>query len=699
MKTTIKLQSLLMVMAAISLLGMLAISLLLLNNLNSNLEQQKQNALRERVTIAESICRYYYEQSRSGKLSEAEAQLQTRAALRRIRTHNNEYFWINSTQARMIEHPYLPDQEGKDVSKLTDSNGKAIILAFVDTAIRQGGGFVAYSWPKPGTKTPSPKLSYVTLFPPWQWVIGSGEYLDDIHEAYWKEVRLIIPLLLVISLLFIMMILWLRRQVLTRVGKDMKEVVGVTGQLYHGIAPSPRGAHDEEAPGLLDTLIDGGRRFFKPLAEGNHLFGQLARRQRADNERRLLSEALKQSHEATILAKPNLRFAYVNPAFTRLFGYDNDELLDQPLQLLDVRGQPGSPPTDTIEITRQAGTFAGEVLRRAKDGRHIPLLIKVAPVVDEYHIVTGYVATMTDLSERKQAENAIHQHLEEIIRINAELQNVNKQLTDSQNQLLQSEKMASIGVLAAGVAHEINNPVGFIQSNTHTLQKYVTDFLQVAAAYQAVEQALPEQKTLFAAVQQLKDDIEFDYEQEDVRTLLLESLQGLERVTKIVKDLKDFSRIDSEDEWAREDLHQGLESALNIVWNELKYTCDIKKEYGDLPLVECLPRQLNQVFMNLLVNAAHAIDGHGTITLRSGSKAEQVWVEISDTGKGIPPENLKLIFDPFFTTKPVGKGTGLGLAISYSIIEKHHGSIEVSSELGKGSTFRIWLPITQSPPA
>ena len=180
--------------------------------------------------------------------------------------------------------------------------------------------------------------------------------------------------------------------------------------------------------------------------------------------------------------------------------------------------------------------------------------------------------------------------------------------------------------------------------------------------------------------------------------MLGESQEGLNRVKKIVQDLKDFSHADEGSfDWA--DLHQGIESTLNIAANEIKYKADVIKAYGDIPQVECLPSQLNQVFMNLLVNAAQAMKGdpRGTITVRTGGSSgeEMVWVEIADNGSGIPKENLARIFDPFFTTKPLGQGTGLGLSLSYSIVQKHHGRIEVESEIGKGTTFRIHLPVRQ----
>jgi two-component system NtrC family sensor kinase len=163
-----------------------------------------------------------------------------------------------------------------------------------------------------------------------------------------------------------------------------------------------------------------------------------------------------------------------------------------------------------------------------------------------------------------------------------------------------------------------------------------------------------------------------------------------------VQNLKDFSRIDSTDEWHWADLQTGLDSTLNIIWSELRYKAEVHKQFTDIPEVECCPSQLNQVFMNLLVNAGHAIVEKGVITIRTGQEGDQVWVEIADSGQGIAAEHLTRIFDPFFTTKPIGQGTGLGLSLLNSIVQNHGGHIEVQSKVGRGTTFKIWLPIQQS---
>ncbi|MDO8931604.1 MAG: ATP-binding protein [Rhodocyclaceae bacterium] len=267
-----------------------------------------------------------------------------------------------------------------------------------------------------------------------------------------------------------------------------------------------------------------------------------------------------------------------------------------------------------------------------------------------------------------------------------------RKLEAAQNQLLQAEKMASIGQLAAGVAHEINNPVGFVSSNVGTLERYLNTVFVILDAYEKAEAHMPPRSEQCAAVHALKEQLDYAYLKDDVFSLIHETRDGVARVKKIVQDLKDFSHVD-ETEWQWADLHKGLDSTLNVANNEIKYKAEVVKEYGALPQIECLPSQLNQVFLNLLVNAAHAIAERGIITVRTGTEPDSVWVEIADTGSGIAPENLTRIFDPFFTTKPVGKGTGLGLSLSYGIVKKHGGRIDVTSEPGRGSAFRITLPI------
>ncbi|MFA5074283.1 MAG: ATP-binding protein [Nitrospirota bacterium] len=274
---------------------------------------------------------------------------------------------------------------------------------------------------------------------------------------------------------------------------------------------------------------------------------------------------------------------------------------------------------------------------------------------------------------------------------NKDLEQAYTKLKLTQAKILQQDKMASIGQLAAGVAHEVNNPMGFIASNLNTLNKYmekIMSYIQELTASLEQTNSAP----LIEGIRELRTKQKIDFIREDAQKLIGESLEGAERVKVIVQNLKNFSRVDqSEAKYA--DINECMESTIRIVWNELKYKTTVKKEYGDIPPLFCYPQQLNQVFMNLLVNAAHAIETRGEITIKTWAKDESVFISIADTGCGISEENLPKIFEPFFTTKEIGKGTGLGLSITFDIIKKHTGEIMIQSEVNKGTTFTIRIPI------
>ncbi|HDH52885.1 MAG TPA: histidine kinase, partial [Nitrospirae bacterium] len=281
----------------------------------------------------------------------------------------------------------------------------------------------------------------------------------------------------------------------------------------------------------------------------------------------------------------------------------------------------------------------------------------------------------------------------EIKNITDKLEKAYKELKATQAQMLQKEKMASIGQLAAGVAHEINNPMGFISSNLGTLGKYVNKLSEFINTQMGVIESLKSPE-ISEELTEKRKKLKLDYILKDVQELINESLEGAERVKKIVQNLKTFSRVD-ESEYKYADINECIESTLNIVWNELKYKAAVKKDYQKLPLTKCYPQQLNQVFMNLLVNAAHSIEKQGEIKIKTWNGSGFINVSISDTGCGIPADKINRIFEPFFTTKEVGKGTGLGLSISYDIVKKHNGEIIVDSEIGKGATFTVKIPVME----
>lgn len=297
-------------------------------------------------------------------------------------------------------------------------------------------------------------------------------------------------------------------------------------------------------------------------------------------------------------------------------------------------------------------------------------------------------------------ESEHHDLQEELIGKNKKLDETLAHLKATQSQILQSEKMAGIGQLAAGVAHEINNPIGFISSNLDALTDYMEDLSGLVNHFQDLEKLLNDDASdqLSEAIKQqvqtisdFEEQIEIEYLKDDIPELLKDCKEGTDRVGKIVGDLKSFAH-PGNDEQMLIDINKGLESTLNVVNNEIKYKAEVIREFGELPMVEGFPQKLNQVFMNILVNAAQAIEEKGEIKIRTKTEGKYAVISISDTGCGIQKEHLSKIFDPFFTTKEIGKGTGLGMNIAYNIIEDHKGKIDVKSVVGKGTVFTIILP-------
>ncbi|WP_324734050.1 ATP-binding protein [Pseudomonas paeninsulae] len=397
-----------------------------------------------------------------------------------------------------------------------------------------------------------------------------------------------------------------------------------------------------------------------------------------------------------IILDAELRIQYWNNFVTQCSGKRLEQAQQQPLALI-------FPETDTPCLSKML------VLARDQ-GEHVytewhesPYLIQLpfdtsgepAPLMRQSTLLFPFKRSddqplfgllLYDSSKLTRDNNQLDAALHTLSSKQVEQERLITTLGKANAQLMQSEKLAAIGQLAAGVAHEINSPIGYVFSNLQTLAGYVHDLLRIIDAVDGAAS--------LGEVRQLKRSLEYDYIRNDVEALIGESEDGIEQVKKISTALKDFSHFE-EDEFRLADLHRGLDITLNVVNNELRYKAEVVKEYGQLPAVECMPSQINQVMMNLLVNAAHAIEQFGRITLRSGHQGEWVWLEVEDTGQGIAPHLLNRIYEPFFTTKPVGKGTGLGLSLSYNIVRKHNGRIEVFSTPGQGTRFRVWLPAQQ----
>jgi PAS domain S-box-containing protein len=379
---------------------------------------------------------------------------------------------------------------------------------------------------------------------------------------------------------------------------------------------------------------------------------------------------------------------FVSDNALRLLDYKPEEMVADPSFWFDHIHPDDIPKIfSSFALIFTEGQQTYEYRFRARDGRYLWMHDSLRLIRDAQGKPLEVVGSLTDITDRKRMEEALQQKGEE-------QQLLINQLQEAQAQLLQSEKMASIGQLAAGIAHEINNPIGFVNSNMGALKTYVDTLCQLTGRFEQAVQAIPGQEVLKTQLAQFKKQADYEFLKEDVADLVRESMDGLKRVRDIVQSLKDFAHI-GETDWQLADLHAGIDSTLTIASNEFKYKATVKKEYGQLPMVKCLASQLNQVFMNLLVNASHAITDNGLITVRTGTSVDNdwVWVEIADNGAGIPRDILNRIFDPFFTTKPIGKGTGLGLSLSYNIVAKHGGRIDVVSEPGQGARFTVHLPV------
>jgi PAS domain S-box-containing protein len=409
------------------------------------------------------------------------------------------------------------------------------------------------------------------------------------------------------------------------------------------------------------------------------------------------------------------RYLQANPAMAKIFGYETPEQLME-TQVIDIYRNPEERGWFLEELQAKREVRNVEIAMQKRDETPLWASLSVTAQYDEQDNIASLDGVLEDITERKRSEDELYRLNEELeMRVrdrtkqlesaNTELQLTTEhldaayqKLKSAQSQILQQEKMASIGQLAAGVAHEINNPMAFIISNLSSLRKYsekVTGFIELQSGAIHKLSVFDETLQITGELEKQKKVVKLHYVLEDMGHLIDESLEGAERVRKIVQDLKSFSRLD-EAEFKVADINQGLESTINMVSNEIKYKATLNRQFGTIPQTACNLGQLNQVFMNILVNASHAIEAQGEIAVSTTCDDSQIYITISDTGAGIPPDKLTRIFEPFYTTKEVGKGTGLGLSIAYDIIKKHNGEIRVESEVGKGTVFTIVIPVVDA---
>lgn len=734
-----------------ALAGIILLISMALMFLKHDLLREREHMTRHLVESAHSIVAFYHARALQGKISEEEAKTSAIAVIKAMRydDEDKEYFWINDMQPMMIMHPIKPELDGKNISEFKDPNGNKLFMKFVETVRTQKAGFVYYLWPKPGFEKPILKVSYVMGFVPWEWIIGSGIYLDDVNAVFWSTAKnytlvgfclfsLILAMSLVVARsitrneealriseekfskafhvspdgvaitswdgLFIdandallQMLGYARHEVIghssleLNIWLDVSVRAGIVEQAKHHGAIRNKVVTMRSKSGAALTILWSSDVI---LVNGEQCLMAVLKDISAERENK--RQLLKSKAEITIKHE-QLSALFKDVELVKKEWERTMDCIQDMVILLDREGKIRRCNRAVVEF---AGTcfedLVGlrwfEVLRfpgmSSMDLGYYCIEMHDEPS-GRWFLFTCYPYTENDDPAISGAVITIHDTTEpKLAAINE--RKANAELKETQAQMLQQEKMATIGQLAAGVAHEINNPTGFIMSNLGSLGKYTERLIcminEQAEAINSFGSAEVKNK-----LAETRKQLKIDHILSDASSLIAESLEGAERVKKIVQELKCFSRVDDA-EFKPASLPECLDSTINIVWNELKYKASLKKEYGDVPLINCYPHQLNQVFMNLLVNAAHAIEKEGEISIKTWCDHDSAFVSISDTGRGIPEEIRSKIFDPFFTTKDIGKGTGLGLSISYDIIKRHGGNISVESIVGVRTTFTLSLP-------
>jgi PAS domain S-box-containing protein len=391
---------------------------------------------------------------------------------------------------------------------------------------------------------------------------------------------------------------------------------------------------------------------------------------------------------------------YFSPQWKAMIGFADNEL---PNEFDSWRGRIHPDDRELTETTVDRylkGLVSDYELEHRllhKDGTYRWILARGAALRHDDGTPCRFAGSHTDITSRKHAEKLLREQNERLEAAALTEREAMEALKLAQSRMVQSEKLASLGQMVAGVAHEINNPLSFVGNNIAVLQRDLTDLRELLLLYQEADAVIAtERPELLSRIEQFRDVADVEYTVNNLQGLLARSREGLKRIQQIVKDLRLFARID-EGERNEADLNTGIESTITIIHGHAhKKGVTIKPDLHPLPPVNCYPARINQVIMNLLSNAIDATPEGGTVTVRTTSEKDRVNIQIIDTGVGIPPEMRQKIFDPFFTTKPVGQGTGLGLSISYGIVHDHGGTIEVDSTLGEGTTFTVSLPL-QSP--
>ena len=649
------------------------------------------DTLRTRVDSAWDIVNHYYREDLG--------QEACKKALANIGLNRDDYIYVEQVDSDGGEGPIIivhPDKGfvGRPTGQVVDLDrvqeiyyhgqvyplGHPTIAGIRPTHIAteikkvcaQGSGVIHYYWARVVDGKPSqvgyPKVSYLRYFPEWKWAIGCGAYADHIDALVADQMEIARANIHQIWRVFF---------------SSTAVICVVLSMISIGISHKYSARLIQYEKSLLDSQ--------------DRLRREAEKSQRAE---RIFETLITNLPQKVVLKDLNSKVIYCNEKYAESLNRTIEQVIGKSDSDLYPRIVANKYKASDWTVIVENKTMEG-FLRRRIHGQDTVTRVLKTPVRTKGDHVEGILCIFEDFTERYQNE-------ERLQAANARLEEANRQLREAQAFLIQSEKMASIGQLAAGIAHEINNPMAYVVGNSHTLRDYVANLTEMLKAYdqhfkELAATGAPQCQEHASRIQEARDSLDIDHICVDIQGLLDDSQEGMDRVLHIVRNLRSFSRIDQAEHMAMSSLNEGIQSTLGIAHNELAHRAQVTTELGDIPDIPCNAGEINQVILNILVNAAQAIaeqdrEDMGHIVIRTFQDGDHVVCTIADDGPGIPQENLTKIFDPFFTTKPVGQGTGLGLHISYDIIVRQHGGrLSVESELGKGATFTFALPIHGKP--